>query len=49
MELCKNGFEYYDNGKKRKFRPNEQLAMTFLLQANLGLEFLMFLHLHRQL
>ena len=37
MELCKNGFEYYDNGKKRKFRPNEQLAMTFLLQANLGL------------
>ena len=37
MELCKNGFVYYDNGKKRKFRPNEQLAMTFLLQANLGL------------
>ena len=37
MDLCKNGFEYYDDGRKRKFRPNEQLAMTFLLQANLGL------------
>lgn len=37
MELCKNGFKYDDNGKMRTFRPNEQLAMTFLLQANLGL------------
>lgn len=37
MELCKNGFKYDDNGKIRTFRPNEQLAMTFLLQANLGL------------
>ena len=37
MDLCKNGFEYYDEGRKRKFRPNKQLAMTFLLQANLGL------------
>ncbi|MBQ3422406.1 MAG: tyrosine-type recombinase/integrase [Romboutsia sp.] len=37
MNLCKSGFKYYDNGKTRTFRPNEQLAMTFLLQANLGL------------
>lgn len=37
MNLCKSGFEYYDEGRKRKFRANEQLAMTFLLQANLGL------------
>ncbi|MDO5516445.1 MAG: tyrosine-type recombinase/integrase [Clostridium sp.] len=37
MDLCKNGFKYDDNGKIRTFRPNEQLAMTFLLQANLGL------------
>lgn len=37
MSLCKSGFKYDDNGKIRTFRPNEQLAMTFLLQANLGL------------
>ena len=37
MDLCRKGFEYFQDGKKRKFRPNEQLAMTFLLQANLGL------------
>ena len=37
MELCKSGFKYDDNGKMRTFRPNKQLAMTFLLQANLGL------------
>lgn len=37
MELCKSGFKYEDNGKIHTFRPNEQLAMTFLLQANLGL------------
>lgn len=37
MKLCKNGFKYEDGGKFHTFRPNEQLALTFLLQANLGL------------
>lgn len=38
ISLCKNGFEYYDeNQTLHKFRANKQLAMTFILQANLGL------------
>ena len=36
--FCKTGFSYYDKyGKPHIFRPNKQLAMTFMLQANLGL------------
>lgn len=38
ISLCKDGFEYYDENQiLHKFRANKQLAMTFILQANLGL------------
>ena len=38
ITLCKIGFTYTDNsGITHKFRSNKQLAMTFILQANLGL------------
>ncbi|MEG1312637.1 MAG: tyrosine-type recombinase/integrase [Romboutsia sp.] len=38
INLCKNGFTYSDGyGVERIFRPNKQLGMTFILQANLGL------------
>ncbi|MGL5352606.1 MAG: tyrosine-type recombinase/integrase [Clostridium sp.] len=38
INLCKNGFTYSDGyGVQRIFRPNKQLGMTFILQANLGL------------
>ncbi|MGL5086498.1 MAG: tyrosine-type recombinase/integrase [Clostridium sp.] len=37
LRLCQSGFIYKDGDKTRIFRPNNQLAMTFLLQANLGL------------
>lgn len=37
LKLCNEGFQYEDNGKSRKFRPNKRLLMTFTLQANLGL------------
>lgn len=38
INLCKTGFTYLDeDGMNRNFRPNKQLAMTFILQANLGL------------
>ncbi|MGL5153214.1 MAG: tyrosine-type recombinase/integrase [Clostridium sp.] len=38
INLCKNGFSYMDNlGESHEFRPNKQLAMTFMLQSNLGL------------
>ena len=36
--LCRTGFSYYDkSGAPHTFRANKQLAMTFMLQANLGL------------
>lgn len=38
IELCKTGFTYQDSrGVAHTFRPNTQLGMTFILQANLGL------------
>ena len=38
ITLCQKGFTYKDeNGIEHIFRPNKQLAMTFILQANLGL------------
>lgn len=37
ISLCRNGFVYENEGRESVFRPNKQLAMTFLLQANLGL------------
>lgn len=38
VNLCKSGFAYTDAfGAPHLFRPNKQLAMTFILQANLGL------------
>ncbi|MGL5086414.1 MAG: tyrosine-type recombinase/integrase [Clostridium sp.] len=38
INLCKDGFAYSDGyGFERIFRPNKQLGMTFILQANLGL------------
>lgn len=38
MQLCRTGFTYKDKeGVTHIFRPNKQLAMTFMLQANLGL------------
>ena len=38
ITLCQKGFTYKDEyGVKHIFRPNKQLAMTFILQANLGL------------
>lgn len=38
INLCKDGFTYSDGyGVERIFRPNKQLGMTFILQANLGL------------
>lgn len=38
INLCKTGFTYYDEyNSPHIFRPNKQLAMTFILQANLGL------------
>ena len=38
ITLCQKGFTYKDEyGVKHIFRPNKQLAMTFMLQANLGL------------
>lgn len=38
INLCKIGFTYLDeDGNPHVFRPNKQLGMTFILQANLGL------------
>lgn len=38
ITLCQKGFTYKDeSGIEHTFRPNKQLAMTFILQANLGL------------
>ena len=38
ITLCQKGFTYKDEyGVKHIFRPNKQLAMAFMLQANLGL------------
>lgn len=38
INLCKTGFTYFDEGgTPHVFRPNKQLGMTFILQANLGL------------
>ena len=38
ITLCQKGFTYKDEyGVEHIFRPNKQLAMTFILQANLGL------------
>ena len=38
ITLCQKGFTYKDKcGVEHIFRPNKQLAMTFILQANLGL------------
>jgi len=38
ITLCQKGFTYKDeSGIDHIFRPNKQLAMTFILQANLGL------------
>lgn len=38
INLCKTGFTYTDEyGVPHVFRPNKQLGMTFILQANLGL------------
>lgn len=38
ITLCQKGFTYKDEyGVKHIFRPNKQLAMTFILQTNLGL------------
>lgn len=37
LSLCKTGFRYKKDGVDRVFRPNKQLAMAFLMQANLGL------------
>lgn len=38
INLCKTGFTYNDEfGVEHIFRPNKQLCMTFVLQANLGL------------
>ena len=38
ITLCQKGFTYKDeSGIDHIFRPNKQLAMTFMLQANLGL------------
>lgn len=38
INLCKTGFTYTDEyGVPHTFRPNKQLGMTFMLQANLGL------------
>ena len=38
ITLCQKGFTYKDEyGVKHIFKPNKQLAMTFMLQANLGL------------
>lgn len=38
ITLCQKGFTYKDEyGVEHIFRPNKQLAMAFILQANLGL------------
>lgn len=37
ISLCRTGFRYKKDGVERIFRPNKQLAMAFLMQANLGL------------
>lgn len=38
ITLCQKGFTYKDEYRvEHIFRPNKQLAMTFILQANLGL------------
>lgn len=38
ITLCQKGFTYKDEyGVEHIFRPNKQLAITFILQANLGL------------
>lgn len=37
LKLCQTGFKYVSEDTEKTFRPNTQLAMTFLLQANLGL------------
>lgn len=37
LKLCQTGFKYVSEDTEKSFRPNTQLAMTFLLQANLGL------------
>lgn len=37
MECITKGFEYTENGKQKKFRPNKPLEIVILLQTNLGL------------
>lgn len=37
LNLCQNGFKYQEESKFKTFRGNKQLAMTLILQANLGL------------
>lgn len=35
--LIATGFEYLENGKLKKFRPNKQLLLAITLESNLGL------------
>lgn len=37
INLIKNGFTYDDYDKVRKFRPNRQVALALILEANLGI------------
>lgn len=37
IAAIQNGFEYTQDGKKKKFRPNIQLATILQLEANIGL------------
>lgn len=37
IRLCQSGFKYQEGTSFKTFRPNKQLAMTLMLQANLGL------------
>ena len=37
MDCVVGGFEYEENGKLKKFRPNKQLEIVILIQMNVGL------------
>ena len=37
MSCIRNGFIYEENGKTRKFRPNEQVFLALLISSNMGL------------
>lgn len=37
MELLEKGFNYTEEGKEKRFRPNQQVALALRLEANLGL------------